>query len=198
MADELKVTKKQHYLPKAYLQFFAQQERKKKKIYAYFISEKTVRYIPIDDICQKQYLYEQWFTFPGDSNIYMYAPNEIENSFIEEEGQYAAITKRIIDETCSSDIVILTAEERRKLAQFMSRIVHRSPEMIHIMNFFAQDEYSKHPSIFAKVKSQNPNIPESFFTAAYAHELIRTSNMWHYRTRSTDSLQNRIFSFCYK
>ena len=183
MASEQNVTKKQHYLPKAYLQFFAHQERNKKKIYAYFTSEKTVRYVPIDDICQKAYLYEQAIVFPEDPDTYMYAPNEIENSFIEAEGKYASLVKRLIDETNNGNVVTLNNEARRDLAQFMSSILYRSPVMVHIMNCFLRDEYSKHPNMFNDIKSQDPDIPESFFIAAYAHELM--SRLLNLFTRAT-------------
>lgn len=166
------MTKKQHYLPKAYLQFFAHQGRKKKKIYAYFFSEKTVRYVPIDDICQKAYLYEQEIVFSEDPDTYMYAPNEIKNSFIGAEGEYASLVKRLVDETDNGDIVTLNDEERRNLVQFMSSILYRNPKMIHIMNCLSRDEYQKHPNIFDDIKSESPDIPESFFVAAYAHEFV--------------------------
>ena len=195
MAGEQKVTKKQHYLPKAYLQFFAHQERNKKKIYAYFCSEKTVRYIPIDDICHKAYLYEQKVTFPENPDSYMYAPNEIENSFIETEGQYATLVKRIIHKTRSGNIVILNDADRRKLAQFMSSIIYRSPVMIYIINCVSRDEYSKHPNVFADIKTQNSDIPESFFVAAYAHELLsRSLNLFtHATSDSTEQDQMVLF-----
>ena len=56
MTDIMK--RKQHYLPKAYLRFFATQGKKSSMIYAYFLATHECKYVSIDDICYQNYLYE--------------------------------------------------------------------------------------------------------------------------------------------
>ena len=91
MAGKQKVTKNQHYLPKAYFQFFSHQEKHKKFIYTYFCNQKLTKYIPIEDVCHRPFLYEQKISVPGNHSTQLISPNEIENSFIDDEGDYITI-----------------------------------------------------------------------------------------------------------
>jgi hypothetical protein len=157
-------------LPKAYLQFFAHQERKKRKIFTCFCPEKVIRYIPIDDICHKPFLYEQKITIPSETHLRIFAPNEIENSFVKEEGEYATLIRRIVTSIECNASACIGNEEKTKLAHFMSALLFRDPIFVHILNCFSKDEYSRHLELFANIKKKCSKMPESVFMAAYAHK----------------------------
>lgn len=51
--------------------------------------------VSIDNICCRSYLYDQIAIDPDSKTHVFAAPNEIENSFIELEGEYATIISKI-------------------------------------------------------------------------------------------------------
>ena len=84
------ITRKQHYVPKAYLKNFSVSNRKSEQVYVVFANDENAKMVSIDNICCRSYLYDQIAIDPDSKTHVFAAPNEIENSFIELEGEYAS------------------------------------------------------------------------------------------------------------
>lgn len=85
------ITRKQHYVPKAYLKNFSVSNQKSEQVYVVFANDENAKMVSIDNICCRSYLYDQIAIDPDSKTHVFAAPNEIENSFIELEGEYATI-----------------------------------------------------------------------------------------------------------
>ena len=83
------ITRKQHYVPKAYLKNFSVSNQKSEQVYVVFANDENAKMVSIDNICCRSYLYDQIAIDPDSKTHVFAAPNEIENSFIELEGEYA-------------------------------------------------------------------------------------------------------------
>ena len=79
--------------------------------------------VSIDNICCRSYLYDQIAIDPDSKTHVFAAPNEIENSFIELEGEYATIISKIKNALRDSDEFELARVEIDKLRQFMSSLL---------------------------------------------------------------------------
>ena len=85
------ITRKQHYVPKVYLKNFSVSNQKSEQVYVVFANDENAKMVSIDNICCRSYLYDQIAIDPDSKTHVFAAPNEIENSFIELEGEYATI-----------------------------------------------------------------------------------------------------------
>ena len=164
------ITKKQHYLPKAYLQFFSLQERTAKKVYAYYCEDKAVRYVSIGDICHRPFLYEQKYQSLTENTEYILAPNEIENSFIDLEGEYVTLVDALIRGVRDENTIVLKSYEIYKIANFMSSLKFRHPIMIHIINSVSAIIFHENFNDLKKLQELFPDVHESFFEAVFTQE----------------------------
>lgn len=121
------ITRKQHYVPKAYLKNFSVSNRKSEQVYVVFANDENAKMVSIDNICCRSYLYDQIAIDPDSKTHVFAAPNEIENSFIELEGEYATIISKIKNALRDSDEFELARVEIDKLRQFMSSLLFRNP-----------------------------------------------------------------------
>ena len=124
--------KRQHYLPKAYLDFFSAVEHKKTKVYALFCNSNTIEYVSTNDICNQRYLYEQIVDTRSAEKLTFFAPNELENSFVHYEGDYATIITQIINDIETKNVYLLKPEEVEVLTFNMSLLVFRHPLFVKI------------------------------------------------------------------
>ena len=166
------IPKKQHYLPKAYLRFFAHQERKTQKIYTYYCKEKIVRYVSIDDICHRPFLYEQKYQSLTESTEYILAPNKIENGFIDVEGEYVTLVNTLIQGVRENNIIILNDNEIGKIANFMSSFSFRHPIIIHVINSVSKINFRENFSDLEELQKLFPDVHESFFEAVFAQDSL--------------------------
>ena len=109
---KITVTKRQHYVPKAYLNFFANKESSSPKVYAYFCKDDVIKYVSIDSICCRNYLYEQKIEYPGEKKITLFAPNEIEKDFIDIEGYYVSICSSLIENIAAEKAIEVSNHEK--------------------------------------------------------------------------------------
>ena len=173
---ENQITRRQHYVPRAYLKNFAISDLKAIKVYAAFNDDKNIKAISIDDICCHSYLYEQIAVDSESEERVFVAPNEIENSFIEIEGKYAAIISKLTSYLQNTDDYELTPKEIDILQQFMSLLIFRNPIFVHISNCMVDilcekdSDNIKHLS-----KEKIPDVPENVFIATLANEFLK---MW--------------------
>ena len=89
------ITRKQHYVPKAYLKNFSVSNQKSEQVYVVFTNDENAKMVSIDNICCRSYLYDQIAIVPPTGDKIFAAPNEIEDSFIDIEGEYATIIGKI-------------------------------------------------------------------------------------------------------
>ena len=164
------ITKKQHYLPKAYLHFFAHQEQTTKKIYTYYCKEKIVRYVSVNDICHRPFLYEQKYQSLTESTEYILAPNEIENDFIDVEGEYVTLVDALIRGVHEKNTIILKDNEINKIANFMSSLSIRHPLIVHVINSVSEINFRENFSNLEKLQNRFPDVHESFFKAIFAQK----------------------------
>ena len=97
------IRRKQHYVPKAYLKNFSVSNRKSEQVYVVFANDENAKMVSIDNICCRSYLYDQIAIDTHSQTHVFAAPNEIENSFIELEGEYATIISKIKNALRDSD-----------------------------------------------------------------------------------------------
>ena len=102
------ITRKQHYVPKAYLKNFSVSNQKSEQVYVVFANDENAKMVSIDNICCRSYLYDQIAIDPDSKTHVFAAPNEIENSFIELEGEYATIISKIKNALRDKAIYVIT------------------------------------------------------------------------------------------
>lgn len=171
--SENKITRRQHYIPRAYLKSFAISNKKTAKVYVAFANDKNTKTISIEDICCRSYLYDQIAIDPESEERIFVAPNEIENSFIDIEGRYATIVSNLKNDLQNTDEYKLTTEEIDILQQFISLLIFRNPIFVHISNCMVNMTCTQDSNHIRHLKEKYPDIPESFFTAIFANELLK-------------------------
>lgn len=165
-------TKRQHYIPEAYLQFFANTEKNTKKVYAYFCDKKELKYVSIENVCCQSLLYEE-IAINVDENRKIYiAPNKIEKSFVQLEREYASIVRRILKDFREEMFLRITDSDAETLKEFMSSLVSRSPILVHIANCVTKMVYGKNQPMLNEIKEKVPGVPENVILSVLAHNLI--------------------------
>ena len=173
MINNETIKRNQHYLPKAYLQFFAHSDKKTKMTYVYFSHSKQIKYVPIDNICNQSYLYEEIAIEPEtDSHVFMH-PNEMENSFIPLEGNYATIIRTLLQNLKSYGEPRLSAKDCDALKQFIASIIARNPLFVHLSNYIARTMYDKNATYFQQLKSKFSDISDGIILSMAATEILK-------------------------
>ena len=152
------ITRKQHYVPKAYLKNFSVSNQKSEQVYVVFANDENAKMVSIDNICCRSYLYDQIAIDPDSKTHVFAAPNEIENSFIELEGEYATIISKIKNALRDSDEFELARVEIDKLRQFMSSLLFRNKN---------DPQHIKH------VKDIFPDVPQNVYLSMLANEFLK-------------------------
>ena len=173
MMDKEKIKRNQHYLPKAYLQFFSHVGKKEKMTYAYFLDGKKEEHISIENICNQSYLYEEIAIDPETGeHIFLY-PNEIENSFIPLEGEYATIIRSLLTNLDTYGEPRLSADESDILKHFIASIIARDPIFVHLSNYIVRTMYDKNDIWFQQLKEKVPEILDGIVLSMIANKILK-------------------------
>ena len=167
------ITRKQHYVPKAYLKNFSVRNQKSEQVYVVFANDENAKMVSIDNICCRSYLYDQIAIDPDSKTHVFAAPNEIENSFIELEGEYATIISKIKNALRDSDEFELARVEIDKLRQFMSSLLFRNPVFVHLSNYIIDTQYKNDPQHIKHVKDIFPDVPQNVYLSMLANEFLK-------------------------
>lgn len=171
---EKQITKKQHYVPKAYLKNFTIDNKKSEQVYVVFNGDKKTKIVSINNICCRSYLYDQIAIDPDSRINFFAAPNEIENSFIELEGNYAAIVAKIKKDLDIRDEFKLTTKEIKILKRFISTLVFRNPIFVHTIKQILGVKYAKDPECIEWIKNRFQDISPNIVFSIIANELLKT------------------------
>ena len=167
------ITRKQHYVPKAYLKNFSVSNQKSEQVYVVFANDENAKMVSIDNICCRSYLYDQIAIDPDSKTHVFAAPNEIENSFIELEGEYATIISKIKNALRDSDEFELARVEIDKLRQFMSSLLFRNPVFVHLSNYIIDTQYKNDPQHIKHVKDIFPDVPQNVYLSMLVNEFLK-------------------------
>ena len=132
-----------------------------------------MKMVSIDNICCRSYLYDQIAIDPDSKTHVFAAPNEIENSFIELEGEYATIISKIKNALRDSDEFELARVEIDKLRQFMSSLLFRNPVFVHLSNYIIDTQYKNDPQHIKHVKGIFPDVPQNVYLSMLANEFLK-------------------------
>lgn len=167
------ITRKQHYVPKTYLKNFSLSNQKPEQVYVIFANDKNAKIVSIDNICCRSYLYDQIAIDPDSKTHVFAAPNEIENSFIELEGEYATIISKIKGALLDSDEFELSRVEIDKLRQFVSSLLFRNPIFVHLSNYIIDTQYKNDLEHIRHVKEIFPDVPQNVYLSMLANEFLK-------------------------
>lgn len=130
--DNMKtVTKRQHYLPKSYLDSFSTKCKNSRKVYVLFDNKNRIKFVSIDNICLQKDLYEQKTRDENGNDIYI-DRNSIENSFIDIEGKYKTVVNKLDSLQLKSNDAMITVEDREVLSMFMALTIFRNPIFVEM------------------------------------------------------------------
>lgn len=164
-------TKKQHYVPQAYLENFSYA----KQIWVYNRVNKKIYKSNIRDTCEKNHLYEtELRNSPNHNNFVLY--NAIENTFSDAEGRYANILKKVIS-ICNNydnrNAIILRSSEKEALANLISNLFVRNPVILDVFMDGVGDtkEISELMPYEELFNALGISESEPFFKAAYKNTI---------------------------
>lgn len=173
MMDKETIKRNQHYLPKAYLQFFSHAGKKEKMTYAYFLDSKKEEHISIDNICNQSYLYEEIAIDPETGEHMFLYPNEIENSFVPLEGEYATIIRLLLANLDTHGELRLSADESDILKHFIASVIARGPLFVHLSNYIVRTMYDKNDIWFQQLKEKFPEFLDGIILSMAANEILK-------------------------
>ena len=172
--SEEQITRRQHYVPRAYLKNFSFDKGKTPHVYAVFPNAKESVPVSIEKICCHAYLYEQIAVDP-DSGLHIFAaPNEIEGIFSKIEGRYDAIISKLKSDLKEKNDFELETEEIKVLKEFLSLLLFRNPIFVHISNTVVEKQYAQDPKYIEHILGEFPDIPPSVFISHVAHDTLKT------------------------
>lgn len=171
--SDKQITKRQHYVPRAYLKSFAVEGQRMPQVYVVFSDDTEAKLVTIDNICCRNYLYDQIAIDP-ESNAHIFAaPNEIEDSFIALEGEYATIISKLKAALLSWDDFELSTQEIGKLKDFLSLLVWRNPIFVHISKCITDRLYNQDPEYIEDIRNKFPDIPPNLVISYLANENLK-------------------------
>lgn len=163
------IKRRQHYVPKTYLRQFSTSGKSNDMVCAYFVKQKTMRFVSIDDVCVESYLYEHYICYDNGETDFIF-PNSIENKYMKYENAYRKIIEKIISNP--NDIVSLAKEERSELTEFMASVLFRHPIFINNTNDLCERIYSADSELREDLSSKFPEIEDIYFKMIYLHMLL--------------------------
>lgn len=163
------IKRRQHYVPKTYLKPFSKSGRSNDIICAYFLKQKRIRLVAIDDVCVENYLYEHYICYDNGETDFI-SPNSIENGYMQLENEYRPIIEKIISN--QSDAVLLTADEQNILTGFMSVMLFRHPIFINLTNALHEKVYAENKEWRKELSNKFPKVADIYFKMSYLHKLL--------------------------
>lgn len=171
--SEEQITKRQHYVPKAYLKYFSVDEEKTPHVYAVFPNGKEPQKVSIEKICCSSYLYDQ-IAIDQDTGVQIFAaPNELENMFNPVESKYAVIVSKLKSDLWEKNDFELMAEEIEVLKGFLSLQLWRNPIFVHISNCIVDRLYAQNPDYMEYIKKEFPDEQSNVMIAYLANESLK-------------------------
>lgn len=171
--SEEQITKRQHYVPKAYLKYFSVDEEKTPHVYAVFPNGKEPQKVSIEKICCSSYLYDQ-IAIDQDTGVQIFAaPNELENMFNPVESKYAVIVSKLKSDLWEKNDFELMAEEIEVLKGFLSLQLWRNPIFVHISNCIVDRLYAQNPDYMEYIKKEFPDGQSNVMIAHLANESLK-------------------------
>lgn len=171
--SEEQITKRQHYVPKAYLKYFSVDEEKTPHVYAVFPNGKEPQKVSIEKICCSSYLYDQIAIDPDTGARIFAAPNELENMFNPVESKYAVIVSKLKADLREKNDFVLTAEEIEVLKGFLSLQLWRNPIFVHISNCIIDRLFAKDPGYIDYIQNEFPDEKSNLMIAHLANESLK-------------------------
>ena len=171
--SEEQITKRQHYVPKAYLKYFSVDEQKTPHVYAVFPNGKEPQRVSIEKICCSSYLYDQIAIDPDTGVQIFAAPNEIENMFNPVESKYAVIVSKLKADLREKNDYELTAEEIGVLKGFLSLQLWRNPIFVHISNCIVDRLFAQDPGYIDYIQNEFPDEQSNMMIAHLANESLK-------------------------
>lgn len=172
--SEDQITKRQHYVPRAYLKNFTYDEERIPHVYVVFPSRTDPQPVSIENICCRTYLYDQIAIDPDSGAHVFSAPNELERFFGVIEGRYAAIISKLKSDLQDKNNFELAADEISVLKEFMSLLVWRNPIFIHISNAVVDKLFAQDPEYIEHIQKEFPDVPPNVFISHLAHDFLKT------------------------
>lgn len=171
--SEEQLTKRQHYVPKAYLKDFSFDKQKVPHVYAVFPNARKSVSVSIEKICCQSYLYEQIAIDP-DSGAHIFAvPNELEEFFSAIEGRYAAIISKLKWDLQEKNEFELKSDEISALKGFMSLLLWRNPVFVHISNAIVNKLYAQNTEYIEQIQKEYPDVPSNVVVSQLAHDFLK-------------------------
>ena len=171
--SEEQITKRQHYVPKAYLKYFSVDEQKTPHVYAVFPNGKEPQRVSIEKICCSSYLYDQIAIDPDTGAQIFAAPNELENMFNPVESKYAVIVSKLKADLREKNDYELTAEEIGVLKGFLSLQLWRNPIFVHISNCIVDRLFAQDPGYIDYIQNEFPDEQSNVMIAHLANESLK-------------------------
>ncbi len=170
---EGKITKRQHYVPKAYLKNFSFDKQNPPHVYAVLPKAKEPQPVSIEKICCRSYLYDQ-IAIDSDSGAHIFvAPNELEHIFSKNESKYADIVSKLVDDLQEKNDFELTVEEIKILQGFMSLLLWRNPIFVHISNCVVDRIFAQDPEFIRNIQHAAPDVPSNVAISYTANEFLK-------------------------
>lgn len=171
--SEEQLTKRQHYVPKAYLKDFSFDKQKVPHVYAVFPNARKSVSVSIEKICCQFYLYEQ-IAVDSDSGAHIFAaPNELEGFFSTVEGRYASIISKLKSDLQEKNDFELASDEISALKGFVSLLIWRNPVFVHIFNTTVDKLYAQDTEYIEHIQKELPGVPPNVFISHLAHEFLK-------------------------
>lgn len=168
-----KITKRQHYVPRAYLKNFSFDQQNPPHVYVVFSNGKESQPVSIEKICCQSYLYDQ-IAVDSDSGAHIFiAPNEIEHIFSKNESKYADIISKLTDDLQEKNDFELTVEEIKILQGFMSSLLWRNPNFVHISNCVVDKLFAQDPEFIRNIQNAVPDVPPNVAISYAANEFLK-------------------------
>lgn len=172
--SEEQITRRQHYVPKAYLKNFSFDKEKVPHVYAIFPNTKETVPVSIEKICCQTYLYDQIAIDPNSGAYIFAAPNDLEDLFSKTEGSYNTIVSKLKSDLKEKNNFELSVEEIHALQGFLSSLVFRNPIFVHISNAIINKQYAQDSKYIDYILKNFPDIPPNVFISELAHGFLKT------------------------
>lgn len=163
------IKKRQHYVPKTYLKPFSSSGRNKNMLWAYFLEQKRMRFLAIDDVCVQNYLYEHYVRY-DDSEPEFISPNSIENGYMQFENKYRAIIEKIFNS--QNGVISLTAEERNILTVFVVSMLFRHPTFVNMEKALHEKYYDLHKEWKDELANKFQEVDDIYLKMSYLHRML--------------------------